>query len=432
MPIVASVLVYSLASVAAAGGLNLHELWRTARTTTLGRYTAPAANGLVFVPAGRTIEARELASGAIVWAIELTTPVRAAAVVGPTLWVGGVASPSQPDLHALHLQTGQLQVAIAAGGVFANPVGLAGGVVVASTHRLLLTRRGAVEWEAPFARTAAGYPGGPGLGGVAAWRDWVFAAGQDRRLAALDATTGTQVWQVVLPGRLMAPPQVAADLLVLAVGAEVWALDAASGTLRWRAPLPGHPGVGGVLVDGGRVWVGSGTHETVEVLRLSDGVHEHTVPLGAPCFATPVAGVEAIWVGAGHQLVALDPATANERGRVGCDLGPLLGPTVIGDTIVVGSTAGQFVAFTRSTPTPNAAPRVSPNPARTAVQLGATAGPLRIFDAQGRLCWQRPGAPRATQWDLRDASGARLPAGVYFLVVDGAPGSPAQKLVIAP
>ena len=70
------------------------------------------------------------------------------------------------------------------------------------------------------------------------------------------------------------------------------------------------------------------------------------------------------------------------------------------------------------------APRAWPNPARTSVTIGLPAAPanlVRVMDAHGALVrtLAEPAAGRVT-WDLRDAAGRRVSAGVYWAVVGNA------------
>ncbi|MCA9752784.1 MAG: hypothetical protein KC591_11380, partial [Gemmatimonadetes bacterium] len=59
---------------------------------------------------------------------------------------------------------------------------------------------------------------------------------------------------------------------------------------------------------------------------------------------------------------------------------------------------------------------VSPNPARGPIRvLTPTGGAVHVFDVSGRTIARVPIAGRVGTWNLRDASGRRVPGGVYFL-----------------
>jgi hypothetical protein len=74
--------------------------------------------------------------------------------------------------------------------------------------------------------------------------------------------------------------------------------------------------------------------------------------------------------------------------------------------------------------------RLSPNPARTAVTATGAAGePLVIYDLAGRRIRRLPGAAAgAVRWDLTDASGRRVPPGLYWITS----GNAAERVVVLP
>lgn len=78
---------------------------------------------------------------------------------------------------------------------------------------------------------------------------------------------------------------------------------------------------------------------------------------------------------------------------------------------------------------------VTPNPARAEVWFTSpSGGPLELFDLAGRrlaVLREESGGVGSYLWDRRDASGARLPAGIYFCRPVGDAG-PAARLVLLP
>jgi hypothetical protein len=115
--------------------------------------------------------------------------------------------------------------------------------------------------------------------------------------------------------------------------------------------------------------------------------------------------------------------------------------------VVGGMEAGQAVTSRVSSWVPDAVTAVSPSagatllpvlsarphPARARVTLAARSGePLgevRILDVGGREVRRLPGGSEV-RWDLRDASGRRVPAGVYFALTRTGAGRAARSLVV--
>ena len=69
------------------------------------------------------------------------------------------------------------------------------------------------------------------------------------------------------------------------------------------------------------------------------------------------------------------------------------------------------------------------NPARGPIRvLTPTGGAVHVFDVSGRTIARVPIAGRVGTWNLRDASGRRVPGGVYFLLT--ADGTSARVTVL--
>jgi hypothetical protein len=83
-----------------------------------------------------------------------------------------------------------------------------------------------------------------------------------------------------------------------------------------------------------------------------------------------------------------------------------------------------------------------PSPASASLHIAWTMpseGPARlaVFDVRGHLliAWSAPAFPRgvrAFDWDLRDAHGARLPAGVYYLRLESERARRVRRFVCLP
>ena len=99
------------------------------------------------------------------------------------------------------------------------------------------------------------------------------------------------------------------------------------------------------------------------------------------------------------------------------------GVTAVGDPAPASSRSLTLAAF--------------PNPVLGTVRLAAggvtsaAAEPvLTIFDAAGRVARQFAAGGQAWSWNARDASGARVPAGIYFAELRSGAARAVQKLVV--
>jgi hypothetical protein len=110
-------------------------------------------------------------------------------------------------------------------------------------------------------------------------------------------------------------------------------------------------------------------------------------------------------------------------------------PSWITGVIVDGSPTGVDLSVPTAPPL-----SVYPNPVRSRVTLGVTlASPesatLAVFDVSGRLRrgWTGPASGDVQlAWDLRDAAGARLSPGIYFVQLRAGEHRSVRRLVIVP
>jgi outer membrane protein assembly factor BamB len=152
-------------------------------------------------------------------------------------------------LHALDADTGRVRwkadLHASQQGFFAAPPVLAGGLVyVATASRTLLAL------DADSGREVWRQRGFPVIAGV---RDGLVIAAIGDRLAALDATSGVQRWQVPISGGGEHWPVLDGDTVYVASADHVTAVDAATGTTRWQIPVD--PAVGPPVRVGGRLYV---------------------------------------------------------------------------------------------------------------------------------------------------------------------------------
>ena len=182
-------------------------------------------------------------------------------LVADTLSHEGSAPTSH--LHALDAGTGQLRwkadLHADRQGFFAEPPVVAGGLVYVAT-----ASRGLLALEADSGREVWRAKGFPVVAGVRA--GLVIAAIEDR-LAALDASSGLQRWEVPVSGRGEHWPVLEGDTVYVASAGDVIAVDATTGTTRWR--VPADPAVGPPVPAGGRLYVA--TRNRLHALDASSG-----------------------------------------------------------------------------------------------------------------------------------------------------------------
>jgi outer membrane protein assembly factor BamB len=203
---------------------------------------------------------------------------------------------------------------------------------------------GRVEWAERLSGVVAG--------GVLVSGDTVYAASSrpDGRLYALDRRTGARLWRV-RTGAVGAPLALVEGLVIVPTQrGDFLGLRAAQGDRRWRRKL-GTSRVAPVDVGGGTIVVA--TVDSIFRLRAADGIVTHRV-------RTPGA-VLSPWVRIGEnlvagttdsQVVALDPATLGIRWAVRVDAPVLDSPAASGDTIFVATRRGTLYRI------PPAQPRV--------------------------------------------------------------------------
>jgi outer membrane protein assembly factor BamB len=182
-------------------------------------------------------------------------------LVADTLSHEGSAPTSH--LHALDAGTGRVRwkADLHAGqqGFFAEPPVVAGGLIyVATASRRLLAL------DAASGREVWQERGFPVVAGV---RNGLVIAVIEDRLATLDAGSGVRRWEVRVSGGGEHWPVLEGDTVYVASVDDVIAVDAATGTTRWRVPLD--PAVGPPVQVGGRLYVA--TRNRLLALDASSG-----------------------------------------------------------------------------------------------------------------------------------------------------------------
>jgi hypothetical protein len=234
-----------------------------------------AGDGLVFVPLGTAIEARDAQDGASRWRVAVDGRLSA-----PLAWDNGwlIAGTDRGTVAALRANSGQpvWQQALASpvrGAAFAGDrlyVALDDGRIVA-----LAIETGARIWEQPLGgRPTAMTP----------LDDRLFVGADDKFLYCLSARNGRPLWRWRTGGTIVGLPVVDQDnVYFLALDNVLRALDRGNGTQAWHAPVPFRPLAGPYLNGQLLLVAGLAQVRAFQVVDGSDaGVIEVANLLAAP------------------------------------------------------------------------------------------------------------------------------------------------------
>lgn len=186
----------------------------------------------------------------------------------------------------------------------------------------------------------------------------VYVGGCDGRVRALDAKTGKQLWllDTGTEGSYASPTLDGGDLYVGSDGlkdSHLFALKADTGEVRWKFPVPKQLYATPALADG--ILYVHVRDDHVYALRAADGALVWKTPAPAPqgenqVFtdlgkSSPAVASDSVYVGIGHELVALARATGEVRWRAATGRRVDSSPLVVGKTVYVGSDDRNFYAF---------------------------------------------------------------------------------------
>ena len=296
----------------------------------------------------------DLATGKQRWRFELASPQAAeyGTVAGDTLFIG-TSFPSEgaldsPVVYALDLATGrQRWRTVLDRGTdlqWAAPVVDGGQVLVADTlsHEgsaptshlhALDADTGRVRWKADLHADQQGFFAEPPVvaGGL------VYVATASRRLLALDADSGREVW---LASGFPVVAGVRDGLVIAVIDDRLAALDAASGVRRWQVPISGG-GEHWPVLDGDTVYVAS--VDNVSAVDAATGTTRWRVPVD-PAVGPPVRVGGRLYVATNSRLLALDassgrPLWTSARWKI------VNGPLATPGGVVVATADGTLLGF---------------------------------------------------------------------------------------
>jgi eukaryotic-like serine/threonine-protein kinase len=236
----------------------------------------------------------------------------------------------------------------------------------------------------------------------------VYVADASGTVAALDARTGTVVWEESVGAPVQGTPALVDDLLVFGNDAgAVVALRTADGSQAWTMPVSSASIAVSVLEAGGTVYVGSGDG-TFAALDGASGRQRWSVDVGGPVTRGAALKDGVAYVGAtGGRFSALDAETGALRWSI--ELGPgEVGTPVVGpDSVYVArrihAPAAPFdiVAIDRTNPGIRWA--FTAQSGRQAYPGGLANGLLYVCADDGTLTALDP-ASGVQRWAVRAAS----------------------------
>jgi outer membrane protein assembly factor BamB len=287
------------------------ELWRHAQTQDAG-WTPVIDQGVVYIPAlPSAMQALDLNSGETIWSTELPGAVTKSASLSDAMVIFGN---TDGNLYALSRDDGQIiWTASLTGGVI--------GVPAIDSGRIYVSVReggdpGLHALDLPSGKELWSNSGsGADIRYAAASGGSVYLPSLDGTLTALNASDGTQKWQLATGGPISGSPVIAGDMIYQASeDGQLYAVDGESGATVWTFALDGPSSVETPVAENA-IYV---LTQTGTVYALSETAS------AAVADATPVATPEKsgaaahIWTltGAAEPFGDVPLATIDPQGRI--------------------------------------------------------------------------------------------------------------------
>nr|WP_274387462.1 PQQ-like beta-propeller repeat protein [Salsipaludibacter albus] len=293
----------------------------------------------------------EAATGRERWRVDVSPTEASATLLGSHLVVAGLDG----TVTTLSVVDGSPGWTTELGArVRSSPLLVDGRVVVGTGDEVVAL--GAVDGREAWRTALAGLIDGF----VAVAGDLLVVGDTANTLWGLDAADGTVAFEVSLGpladdtfvDGIAATPAVAGDrVMVASTNGRLVAVDTDGGEVAWDTDLDGPVYASAALDGDGGGWIATATG-TVAAFEVADGSTAWEVDVGDAVYASPtlVEGPDPVLlvVEEGGSLVGLDPSDGGERWRVpvGTDGNYMAStPTVVGDTVVVGTNTGDLVGI---------------------------------------------------------------------------------------
>ena len=315
--------------------------------------SSPAVAGeLVYVATadGRLHAVRRRGPVEEVWRAEGTWVATSPAVVGDTVYLGGI-----PALRAFDAATGDERWAfdVGQGTGTGDPAVVDGVAYVADRQGTLVAldaAEGAERWRFAFESTFEPAP---------AVADGVVYLNGFPHLVALDAATGAERGRFDAGPSYLNPPAVAGGTVYVVRGpgedgtpSVLLALDAPSGAERWRFGGPENRAAATPAIAAGAVYASDG--QAVHALDPATGAIRWSFATGGTVWAPPAYADGAVYVASAQYFAArsevgflhqLDAATGAERWRFAADAEVLAAPAVTGGLVYLTTRAGALIVL---------------------------------------------------------------------------------------
>jgi outer membrane protein assembly factor BamB len=248
---------------------------------------------------------------------------------------------------------------------------------------------GQVQWIAPIGRR---------LAAPLVWiSGWLFAAAEGGDLYALRAETGERLWQRALGSDAAAAPTVSGDrMYVPLVDGRVAALDLTTGTVLWERKLPDRPTP--ILAHDDRLFVGSNDNFFYQ-LDARNGEVRWRWRTGGDLVGLAAADEERVYfVSRDNLLRALDVNHGAQRWMSDLQSRAIAGPLLVDDVVIVallaprirgqvGKSGGPWDEITLSVDHQGAAPLLVEGWSRDRLLMVAIGGEGQVI---GLAQWVEP------------------------------------------
>jgi outer membrane protein assembly factor BamB len=267
-----------------------------------------------------------------------TVPLKAALGVPPAFEVDrGFFSFSDGRLEARSLATGAVLWSTEA-NVLSQPAIGDGLLFLVERDAIaaLELAHGTRAWRLPFTDA---------LATPLVWDNgWLIAATESGRVLAFRATDGDLLWTREIGSAPSARPALAADRVYVPAGdSRVVALQVETGAIVWESRVGGAPNE--PLALGDRIYVGSDDN-FFYCLKTDDGDVDWRWRTGADVIGPPVADDRAVYfVSKDNVLRALNRRSGNQLWKRALPLRPSAGPVRLADSLIVSGVAPALRAF---------------------------------------------------------------------------------------
>jgi outer membrane protein assembly factor BamB len=173
----------------------------------------------------------------------------------------------------------------------------------------------------------------------------LFFGSNDKRVYALNASTGAHLWNYTTAGIVYSTPAVSSGLVVFgSYDNRVYALNASTGTYIWNYTTSG--GVwSSPAVSGNAVYVGSNDRK-IYALNLSTGALIWSTTTGFDVVSSPAVSQELVFAGSKDDVLwGLDRGNGSVLWNINLGTDLVSSPAIAGGMVFTGADDGRVYAF---------------------------------------------------------------------------------------